>query len=195
LNEIQIDTRVIAATNRDLHQAVAAGRFREDLLYRLDVVPIVVPPLRDRPGDIPLLAEHFVEKVCMREGIRPKTISPDAVRWLTSYEWPGNVRQLEHTIEMAVLLSGTRERLYAGDIRVSRPPLAPRPHVEEIGFSPVPSNPAGGINLEQMVVRVEQLMIQEALRQCGGNKAKAASLLGIPRTTLIYKMRAIEACA
>jgi transcriptional regulator with GAF, ATPase, and Fis domain len=195
LNEIQIDTRVIAATNRDLHQAVAAGRFREDLLYRLDVVPIVVPPLRDRAGDIPLLAEHFVEKVCMREGISLKTISPDAVRWLTSYEWPGNVRQLEHTIEMAVLLSGARERLYAGDMRISGPTIAARPDVEEIRFPPVPGNPAGGINLEQMVVRVEQLMIQEALRQCGGNKAKAASLLGIPRTTLIYKMRAIEACA
>ena len=117
------------------------------------------------------------------------------MRWLTSYEWPGNVRQLEHTIEMAVLLSGTRERLYAGDMRISGPTIAPRPDVEEIRFPSVPSNPAGGINLEQMVVRVEQLMIQEALRQCGGNKAKAASLLGIPRTTLIYKMRAIEACA
>jgi transcriptional regulator with GAF, ATPase, and Fis domain len=191
-NDIQIDTRVIAASNQDLEQAVADRRFREDLLYRLKVVPIVVPPLRDRASDIALLADHFIEKICRREGIRPKTLSSDAVRRLLAHEWPGNVRQLEHTIEMAVALSGERERLYSGDIRISEPrrntlPM-PAPEIN------LPQE-SGGINLEKMVGRVEQMLIQEALRQCGGNKAKAASSLGIPRTTLVYKLRSQEVCA
>jgi transcriptional regulator with GAF, ATPase, and Fis domain len=190
-NEIQIDTRVIAASNQDLEQAVADRRFREDLLYRLNVVPIVLPPLRERASDIPLLADHFIEKICKREGIRSKTLSPDAVRRLTAHEWPGNVRQLEHAIEMAVTLSGDRERLYSGDIRLPEPRQTSLPAAAEIDIP----QPGGGLNLEKMVGRVEQLLIQEALRQCGGNKAKAASSLGIPRTTLVYKLRSLEACA
>jgi DNA-binding NtrC family response regulator len=190
-NDIQIDTRVIAASNQDLEQAVADRRFREDLLYRLNVVPIVLPPLRERASDIPLLADHFIEKLCRREGFRPKTLSPDAVRRLMAHEWPGNVRQLEHAIEMAVALSGERERLYSGDIRISEPRRNSLPAAAEINLT----QEGGGLNLEKMVGRVEQLLIQEALRQCGGNKAKAASSLGIPRTTLVYKLRSLEACA
>lgn len=189
-SDIQIDTRVIAASNRDLDQAVADRRFREDLLYRLNVVPIVVPPLRDRAMDIPVLADHFIEKVCRREGFRPKTLTADALRRLAEYEWPGNVRQLEHTIEMAVTLSGERERLYAGDLPL---PVPRRPMIETLPVSE-PENPTG-INLEKMMGRVEQMLIQEALRQSGGNKAKAASSLGIPRTTLVYKLRSIGVCA
>lgn len=187
--DIQIDTRVIAASNQDLQQAVMDKTFREDLLYRLNVVPIVVPPLRDRASDIPLLAEHFIEKTCTREGLPAKTLSADAVRRLAGYEWPGNVRQLEHTIEMAVTLSGDRTRLYSGDIQL--------PEARRAGpGGPVLRIPEGkGVNLEEMVGRVEQLLIQEALQQCGGNKAKAASSLGIPRTTLVYKLRSVEACA
>jgi len=187
--DIQIDTRVIAASNQDLEQAVMDKNFREDLLYRLNVVPIVVPPLRDRSSDIPLLADHFIEKTCNREGLPAKTLSADAVRRLSGYEWPGNVRQLEHTIEMAVTLSGERTRLYSGDIQLPEPrrasPAGPDLRIPQ----------GAGVNLEKMVGRVEQLLIQEALQQCGGNKAKAASSLGIPRTTLVYKLRSLEACA
>lgn len=189
--DVQIDTRVVAASNQDLDQAVADRRFREDLLYRLNVVPIVVPSLRDRAADIPLLADHFIEKICRREGFRSKNLSADAIRRLTAHEWPGNVRQLEHTIEMAVTLSGERERLYAGDIRISEPRRSTLPVAAEINLP----QEGGGINLEKMVGRVEQILIQEALRQCGGNKAKAASSLGIPRTTLVYKLRSQEAYA
>ena len=121
---IQIDTRVIAASNQDLELAVSDKRFREDLLYRLNVVPIRVPPLREHLSDIPLLAEHFIEKICRREGLRPKLLSSSALRCLEDYEWPGNVRQLEHSIEMAVALSGEREQLYAGDIQLSPPRFA-----------------------------------------------------------------------
>ncbi len=190
---IQVDARVIAASNRDLEQAVADKVFREDLLYRLNVVPIVVPPLRARKNDIPLLADHFLEKVCTREGLAAKTLSSDALRRLCDYDWPGNVRQLEHAIEMAVTLSGERARLYSGDIQLpaGRSLISARP----------PGIPAGEgasrseLNLEQTVGRVEQLLIQEALQHHGGNKAKAASALGIPRTTLLYKLRNTAAMA
>ena len=192
--EIQVDVRVIAASNRDLEQAVRDKQFREDLLYRLNVVPIVVPALRERASDIPLLCQHFIEKTCTREGLRAKTLSTDAVRKLSEYEWPGNVRQLEHAIEMAIILSGERTRLYAGDIHLAeRTPVA-TPIAAPAGLS-VTMPQGGGISLEKMVGRVEQVLIQEALQQCGGNKAKAASSLGIPRTTLMYKLRNLGACA
>ena len=199
---IQIDARVIAASNQDLGQAAAEKRFREDLLYRLNVVSIVVPPLRERASDIPVLAEHFVEKACIREGLGVKNLSADAVRRLTSYEWPGNVRQLEHTIEMAVTLSGDRTRLYAGDMQLSA--LGQNRTPGSLGLGLNGSGPAsngsglasnGSLNLEQTVGRVEQLLIQEALQYHGGNKKKAASALGIPRTTLLYKLRNAAVCA
>ncbi len=118
---LPIDTRVIAASNVDLHAAVEEKTFREDLLYRLNVVPVHVPPLRDRISDIPLLVDHFIDKVCLREGIEPKVLSPSALDRLTSYHWPGNVRQLEHAIEMAVTLAGNRDRLYLGDFQLPPP--------------------------------------------------------------------------
>jgi transcriptional regulator with GAF, ATPase, and Fis domain len=186
---IQIDARVIAASNIDLGLAVEQKRFREDLHYRLNVVPIRIPPLRDRISDIPLLAEHFIEKLCRREELRPKTLSPDAMRRLMSYEWPGNVRQLEHAIEMSITLAGSRERLYAGDIQLQQRKGA-LPAVE-----PEINVPAAGIDFEQVIGRVENLLLQAALRKCAGNKAQAASMLGLKRTTLLYKVKAHEAVA
>ena len=190
---VQVDTRVIAASNADLRSAAAEKRFREDLLYRLTVVPIHVPALRDRAEDIPVLADHFIEKVCLREALPAKTLSPDAMRKLKNYTWPGNVRQLEYAIEMAVTLSGDRQRLYAGDIQLHEP--------TQPGFSPsdgsddfnLPSS--GSMNLEEVMGRMEKILLNEALKKCGGNKAKAANLLGIPRTTLVYKVKSLEACA
>ncbi len=191
---IQVDTRVIAASNADLRSAVAERRFREDLLYRLTVVPIHVPALRERASDIPLLATHFIEKVCLREALPLKSLSPDAMHKLKNHSWPGNVRQLEYAIEMAVTLSGDRERLYAGDIQFHDPcnanPARPGGGSDDIGF------PTGGsMNLEEVMGRMERILLNEALRQCGGNKAKAANMLGIPRTTLVYKVKSLEACA
>ena len=188
---IQIDTRVIAASNIDLQQAVADRRFREDLLYRLNVVPIHLSPLRERASDIPLLADHFIEKVCRREALRPKTLTPGALQYLIEYEWPGNVRQLEHAIEMAVTLTGDRQQIYLGDIQL---PSRARP-MPPAGIEPeIPMNGAG-MNFEEVMGRVEKLLLQAALRKCDGNKAKAASLLGIPRTTLLYKVKAAETFA
>ena len=185
---IQIDTRVIAASNVDLHLAVEEKRFREDLLYRLNVVPVHVPALRDRVSDIPRLADHFIEKVCLRESLEPKLLSPSALDCLTSYHWPGNVRQLEHAIEMAVTLAGHREKLYLGDFQL------PQPRTSKTADADI-RVPSSGVNFEEVTANVERLLLQEALRSCGGNKAKAASILGMKRTTLLYKTKALTAQA
>jgi hydrogenase-4 transcriptional activator len=185
---IPIDTRVIAASNVDLETAVQQKQFREDLLYRLNVVQIRVPALRDHASDIPLLADHFIEKVCLRENLRPKALSAGALDRLAGYDWPGNVRQLEHAIEMAVTLAGDRNRLYLGDFQLP----SPRPACFALPEIHVPAN---GLNFEEVTGRVEKLLLQEALRVCGGNKAKAASVLGMKRTTLLYKTKALEALA
>jgi len=188
---IPIDTRVIAASNVDLQLAVEQKTFREDLLYRLNVVPVHVPPLRDRATDIPRLADHFIHKVCLRENLQPKVLSPSALDRLMVYHWPGNVRQLEHAIEMAVTLAGYRERLYVGDFQLPSPrSSAPSRSLEsEIRV------PSSGVNFEEVTANVERLLLQEALRSCGGNKAKAASILGMKRTTLLYKTKALAALA
>lgn len=184
---IQLDTRVIAATNVDLELAVEQKRFREDLLYRLNVVPIRVPPLRARATDIPLLVEHFSEKICRREGFRPKTISASALERLMTYHWPGNVRQLEHVIERSISLAGHRGRLYLGDIQLPDARLAMEAAGPEIDV------PMTGMNFERVIGQVERLLIQEALRKCDGNKAKAARILGLKRTTMLYKSKVHEA--
>jgi transcriptional regulator with GAF, ATPase, and Fis domain len=180
---ILLDTRVIAATNVDLERAVEQKKFREDLLYRLNVVPIRVPPLRERADDIPLLVEHFSEKVCRREGFRPKTVSPSAMERLMAYHWPGNVRQLEHVIERAVSLAANRERLYLGDIQLPGAAV-------DFRANGLPDDVAmTGLNFEKIIGQVERLLIQEALRKCDGNKAKAARVLGLKRTTMLYKSK------
>jgi two-component system nitrogen regulation response regulator GlnG len=194
---IQVDARVIAASNANLNIAVAEKRFREDLLYRLNVVPIHVAPLRDRTEDIPILADHFIEKVCRREGLPPKHLSAEAVKRLCDYSWPGNVRQLEYAIEMAVTLSGDRQRLYLGDIQLPKmTPLNVAATAEfDGGSESVAEAAAGGGTFEQIMGRMEKRLLDEALRHCGGNKAKAANMLGIPRTTLVYKVKSLETCA
>jgi transcriptional regulator with PAS, ATPase and Fis domain len=120
-----------------------------------------------------------------------KVLSVGALDRLMEYEWPGNVRQLEHAIEMAVTLAGDREKLYVGDFQLSRP----RRSFSSSSLSPEISVPTNGLNFEEVTGRVEKLLLQEALRACGGNKAKAASALGMKRTTLLYKTKALEALA
>src|SRR5208337_4959782 len=112
---IRVDVRVIAASNVSLLERVRQGRFREDLYYRLNVVPLEMPPLRKRQSDIPLLVEHFVKKICQSEDIPVKKVTPGAVERLCCCSWPGNVRQLENSVDMAVAMSGEREILFAND--------------------------------------------------------------------------------
>ena len=183
---VQVDVRVVAATNCDLERRIAEGRFREDLFYRLNVVPIQMPPLRRRPGDIPLLARHFVERVCAAEGVPLKAFTAEAFSWLSSYGWPGNVRELENVIEMAVAMSGDRGVLEARDF-----PLAGR--AGAWGAPPSPAVPDCGMNYEETVASIERGILRQALAKTGGNKKAAAEMLGLKRTTLSAKVRSLEA--
>ncbi len=178
---IRVDVRLIAATNADLIQKIREGKFREDLYYRLNVVPIAAPPLRDRLEDIPVLAHHFVEKICRQEDIPLRRLSPETLDRLKYCPWPGNVRQLENAVEMAVALSGTREILYPSDF--------PLP-TQRAPASPIQTN-----DFEQTVGRIERQLLEEALKKANGNKTVAAEMLGLKRTTLAAKLKSLEAVA
>jgi transcriptional regulator with GAF, ATPase, and Fis domain len=170
---IHVDVRVIAATNADLRLALENGTFREDLYYRLNVLPINIPPLRQRKEDIPYLAEHFAAKVGREMG-RECTVSQSAIEKLMAYDWPGNVRELENVIERSILLTSST-RLGSGDIKIDA--SRSRPAQTESFLPP-------GMGLDQY----EQEIIREALRRAGGNKSQAARLLGITRNALRYRL-------
>jgi len=185
---IHVDIRVIAATNCDLLRRVEAGRFREDLYYRLNVVPIEMPPLRVRRGDIPILAQHFVSKICLYESIPLKSLQQDAIDHLSSYRWPGNVRQLENAVEMGIALSGERVSLSASDFPLPSCVLSPA----SFGVAPVVSVPDDGLNYEETLADIERSILEQALQKTGGNKKAAAGMLGLKRTTLSAKMRSLD---
>jgi DNA-binding NtrC family response regulator len=170
-----IDVRVIAATNQDLRAALEQGTFREDLYYRLNVVPLNIPPLRERRQDIPFLANHFVGKLAPDTGSRVESITDAGMEKLMSYHWPGNVRELENVIERSLVMSAGTE-LDAPDIKLES---APRPRAQnETHFLP------DGMTLDQY----EQELIREALRRADGNKSHAARLLGLTRNALRYRL-------
>ena len=185
---LRLDVRVIAATNSDLLERVAQGRFREDLYYRLNVVPLHMPPLRDRRVDIPVLTGHFAAKVCALEQIPLKAIDPAALDKLCSHYWPGNVRQLENAIEAAITLSGERDTLLESDF-----PLPPPTRGAATG-TPLPAItlPDDGIDYDRTLAYIEGSILQQALRKTGGNKKAAAEMLRMKRTTLSAKVRALE---
>jgi DNA-binding NtrC family response regulator len=170
-----IDVRVIAATNQDLREALEQGTFREDLYYRLNVVPINIIPLRDRMQDIPFLAEHFLQKYAAEAENRLQSITPAAMSKLMSYHWPGNVRELENVIERSVVMS-KGENLDAADIKLDN---APRPRSAGAELT-LPS----GMTLDQY----EQELIREALKRADGNKSQAARSLGLTRNALRYRL-------
>lgn len=187
---VPVDVRVIAASNQDLLQAVAQRRFREDLYYRLNVVALRMPPLRERLSDIPELVEHFLDRIEEHErGVR-KQLSQEALATLMSYSWPGNVRQLEHALESAVALSGLQTMLRPGDFDLPT-------EIQREGFGPLSSLdvPDAGINFEELIMGIERRLLERALAKSGGNKARAASMLQMKRTTLISKFKALEVCA
>jgi transcriptional regulator with GAF, ATPase, and Fis domain len=185
---IRLDVRVIAASNRDLGEAARKGRFREDLYYRLNVVPIEMPPLRRRPQDIPLLARHFAEKVCRLEDLPLKTISAPALEILAGYSWPGNVRQLENSVEMAVALSDTRPVLDRSDFPLPRTASTDKAETPE----PVISLPDDGLDFDETLAFIERSILEQALRKTRGNKQAAADMLRLKRTTLSAKVRGME---
>jgi DNA-binding NtrC family response regulator len=186
---VKVDVRVIAASNVDLEQAARERRFREDLYYRLNVVPIHMPALRDRREDIPLLLDHFIERIRAAENGPYKEISPEAVDFLSQLDWPGNVRQLEHTVQMAFALSGDRTVLYPHDFSVRR---SGRSELVSNARQPLVVVPEQGLDFDEVVSSFERSLLNQALAVSGGNKAKAADLLRIKRTTLLAKLKSLE---
>ena len=188
-HSIKVDVRVIAATNSDLLKMVARGEFREDLYYRLNVIPVRVPPLRERKDDIPLLVHHFLEKLTrdggsvVPRGTKPPTVSQDAMRRLMAYHWPGNVRQLENAVERALAFTAGLGQIDVNDLS-SEVQQAQVPVVS----SPV-TLPDEGIDLDLFVASVERELIERSLERTGGNKGAAARLLNLKRTTLVEKLK------
>jgi len=177
----KVDVRVVAATARDLQRAVRDGQFREDLFYRLHVIGIRLPPLRERPDDVPLLVDHFLAKYRRLRGDAPLArVSPEALEALRSYRWPGNVRELEHAVERAVVLADgpeIREEDLPDELRAS-----PRP-------SPPVALPAGTLSVKRATRAVEEQLIRQALEQTGGNRTRAAELLELSYRALLYKIK------
>jgi two-component system, NtrC family, response regulator PilR len=183
----KVDVRIIAATNSDLARMVADGQFREDLFYRLNVIPVELPPLRDRKEDIPLLVQHFLDKFRTEgPGGQPRaamTVAQDAIRRLMAYSWPGNVRQLENAIERAVAMSAGRPQIDVADLPAELQ-LPPGPSLPS-----TMSLPEDGLDLEAFISRVERELIERSLERTGGNKGRAAKLLHLKRTTLVEKLK------
>ena len=197
---VKVDVRVVAATNSDLAAMVRTGAFREDLYYRLNVIPIHLPPLRERRDDIPLLAQHFLEKFAAASRVAPSPaalargatpprvpmLSQGAMRRLMAYSWPGNVRQLENAIERAVALGAGRPQIEVQD-------LPPEVQAEPVTItSPGVEFPEGGIDLPAYLSSIERDLINRSLERTGGNRNKAAELLRIKRTTLVEKLKRLE---
>jgi transcriptional regulator with PAS, ATPase and Fis domain len=199
---IKVDVRVVGATNSDLLKMVATGTFREDLFYRLNIIPISLPPLRDRREDIPILVQHFLKKFAAAESslraLEPSssrapessgrvfTISQQAMRCLMSYSWPGNVRQLENAIERAVALSGGRTQIETSDLTPEIVQASEPAHAPDLRL------PEDGIDFQSYVSRIEHELIRRALEKTGGNKGQASKLLNLKRTTLVEKLKRLE---
>ncbi len=184
---VRVDVRVVAASNIDLELAVKERKFREDLYYRLNVVPIHMPALRDRRQDIALLVEHFLGKIAREENAPRKEAGSDVIAYLQTLDWPGNVRQLEHLVQMACALSGERLRLHAGDFEVRRRPAEPAASAR-----PFVTVPETGLDYDEVVASFELSLLNQALALSNGNKARAAELLNIKRTTLLAKLKVLE---
>jgi two-component system response regulator HydG len=184
---IPVDVRIIAATNSTADGLRVGGAFREDLFYRLHVIPLTLPPLRNRKEDIPLLVNHFIEKLAERTASPARAASPEAIRKLADYSWPGNVRELENVIERALVLADGEE-LHAEDI----PPLGASTEGTRVldaqnGHGPV-DLPLDGVDLNRAVEGMEERLLRQALERADGVKAEAARLLGLKPSALYYKL-------
>ena len=212
---VKVDVRVVTASNVDLWKKVQDGSFREDLFYRLDVVPITMPPLRARREEVPFLAQHFLNRKAREHGLYPKALHPSVDPLLMSLPWPGNVRQLENAIERAIVLSGKRPVLTREDFaflaeRMGDTPMAEASPVQQgvasSLFAPLQASaafgqpsatfgmdlPAEGLDLNQVVSDMEKTLMLQSLAITRGNKKRAADLLGLKRTTFLEKMKRLD---
>jgi two-component system response regulator PilR (NtrC family) len=183
--EIPVNVRVVAATNRVLEQEVQAGRFREDLYYRLNVVKIHLPPLRERRGDIPLLIRHFLNEFAERYERTEVSIQPEALTRMRLYDWPGNVRELMNVLERALLMS-TGPQITAGDLGE---PLQAFDTDDESGLLPLP---AEGLNLDERLADIEGKYLKQALERTSGNRTEAARLLGMNLRSIRYRLKKLQ---
>jgi transcriptional regulator with PAS, ATPase and Fis domain len=184
---IKIDVRVIAATHSDLQKMVQEGTFREDLFYRLNVIPVQLPPLRERREDIALLVQHFLQKLGAEQvPARNMAMSQEALRRLMTYPWPGNVRQLENVVERAMAFSHGRTQIDVADLGAE---IQHAPAAAEGGVAWFPED---GLDLEKYIEGVELTLIRRSLERTQGNKVQAARLLNLKRTTLIEKLKRLE---
>jgi DNA-binding NtrC family response regulator len=172
----KVNVRVLAATSRDIRKMVQEGTFREDLYYRLNVIPINLPPLRDRPDDIPMLVDHFLRDIAASKGTPPRRISPEVMRRFQSYRWPGNVRELRNVLEQMMVLA-------EGEVLTERD--LPDQVAESAHIAPNPSEIPTGLTMDEL----EKLAITKALDQCAGNRTHAANRLGISVRTLQRKLQ------
>jgi DNA-binding NtrC family response regulator len=188
---IQVDVRVVAATNRNLKAAVAARQYREDLYFRLSVFPITIPPLRDRPDDIPMLAKHFIERFCRDLNKKPLVLAPSAVQELQEYQWPGNVRELQNCIERAVILT-EGDTIHARHLSLSfreAPLQPPAPGDDGTPWSKIDLTGTMADATRRVISEVERRKIDQALRESAGNRNRAADLLQISYKTLLSKLK------
>jgi two-component system response regulator PilR (NtrC family) len=184
-----VDVRVIAATNRDLDKQVAEHTFREDLYYRLSVIPVTVPPLRERRADVPLLVNHFLKKYAPAAAKNILRVDPGSLQALCGYDWPGNVRQLENTIERAVALETGEE------LRAELPAERPKSRAAAAGAATVGADTASagvlpeGVDMEKYVAEIEKSLLTSALAQCNGVQTRAADLLKISYRSFRHLMK------
>ncbi len=177
--DVKVDVRIIAATHRDLTADVKAGRFREDLFYRINVLSIHIPPLRERREDVNLLIDHFVTRNNARLGTNIRGLSPEARKLLLEYAWPGNVRELENTIERAMVLAES-DVMQDGDL----------PERIRDALDPVQVQLASGeLSIKKTTAAIEQILIRRALQKTKGNRTRAAELLEISHRALLYKIK------
>ncbi|RMF43535.1 MAG: sigma-54-dependent Fis family transcriptional regulator [Deltaproteobacteria bacterium] len=186
--KIKLDVRVISATNADLEQDVREGRFREDLFYRLNVIPIILPPLRERREDIPLLVRYFLQKTCTVMGRELMSVTSEAMRALESYDWPGNVREMENVIERTVALTDG-DSIDLADLPAA---IAGQASLDLTGQDTAIRLTEDGIDMPALIADIERKLIGDALSMADGVKARAAALLGLNRTTLVEKIKRLK---
>jgi DNA-binding NtrC family response regulator len=186
-NAIKVNIRLISASNENLEDAIATDRFRQDLYYRINVVPINLPPLRDRREDIPLLIEHFSRRFFEENGIQRKRLDTEALHYLMGYGWKGNVRELENLIQRLVLMTDG-ETITAANLppHILNQELAFQPSAKNQSDRPFPTFPEAGLNLDREVARYEYDLVRAALAQAGSVKIKAAELLGLNKDRMKY---------
>ncbi|MCI4625825.1 MAG: sigma-54 dependent transcriptional regulator [Candidatus Magnetoovum sp. WYHC-5] len=187
---IKVDVRILAATNKNLEVAAKDGDFREDLFYRLNVIPLHLPPLRAKKEDIPVLLEHFMNVFCQKKGVKPLKVSAETLQYILNYDWPGNVRELEALVERVVVLSDGDE------VGIANLPARFTSNANKTSSHNMPKDiaaliklPPEGLDLNAMLESVEKNLILQAMELAAGVKSKAAALLGLNRTTFLEKLK------